>query len=178
MKCSFLFSLIKKLLLVSAVLGLAGCLDNSDSTAHKAEPSVTSLVAPTSNNLDMNVYKSPTCGCCGDWVTHVNQAGFATRSYDINNLTQLKADKGLKPEYRSCHTAVSKEGYIFEGHVPAKYIQQFLAEQPEGALGLSVPGMPVGSPGMEMGDRYDSYDVLQINLDGTSLVYAHVKGNH
>jgi len=126
----------------------------------------------------MNVYKSPTCGCCGDWVTHVNQAGFATRSYDINNLTQLKADKGLKPEYRSCHTAVSKEGYIFEGHVPAKYIQQFLAEQPEGALGLSVPGMPVGSPGMEMGDRYDSYDVLQINLDGTSLVYAHVKGNH
>ena len=178
MKRSFRFSLIKKLLLVSVVLGLAGCLDNSDSTAHQAEPPVTSLAAPTTNNLDMNVYKSPTCGCCGDWVTHVNQAGFATRSYDINNLTQLKADKGLKPEYRSCHTAVSKEGYIFEGHVPAKYIQQFLAEQPEGALGLSVPGRPVGSPGMEMGDRYDSYDVLQINLDGTSLVYAHVKGNH
>ena len=178
MKRSFLFSLIKKLFLVSLVLGLAGCLDNSDNTAHQAEPLVTSLAAPTTNNLDMNVYKSPTCGCCGDWVTHVNQAGFATRSHDINNLTQLKADKGLKPEYRSCHTAVSKEGYIFEGHVPAKYIQQFLAEQPEGALGLSVPGMPVGSPGMEMGDRYDSYDVLQINLDGTSLVYAHVKGNH
>jgi len=178
MKYSFRFSQTKHLLLVSVLFALSGCFDSSDMTDQKTEQAVTELSAPTATNLDMNIYKSPTCGCCGDWVTHVSQAGFVTRSYDINNLTQLKAEKGLKPEYRSCHTAVSKEGYIFEGHVPAKFIQQFLAEQPEGALGLSVPGMPVGSPGMEMGDRYDSYNVLQINLDGTAQIYAHVQGNH
>ncbi|MFC3150580.1 DUF411 domain-containing protein [Litoribrevibacter euphylliae] len=160
---------------VFLVATMAAC---SNSNNANDEPSVSSLAAPQSSNLDLNVYKSPTCGCCGAWVDHVQAGGLNVKSHNVDNLTQMKAEKGLKSEYRSCHTAVSREGYIFEGHVPVEYVQQFLKEQPEGALGLSVPGMPVGSPGMEMGDRIDTYQVLKINLDGSAEVYATVQGNH
>jgi hypothetical protein len=86
----------------------------------------------------------------------------------------VKHDLGVLPEWQSCHTAVTKEGFVFEGHVPAKFIEQFLAAPPEGALGLAVPGMPLGSPGMEMGDRFTPYDIVQMNKDGSSRVFAHV----
>jgi hypothetical protein len=80
----------------------------------------------------------------------------------------------IKPEYRSCHTGVSSNGYIFEGHVPSKYVTQFLSEDHPSAIGLSVPGMPLGSPGMEVGDRFMPYKVLILYKDGTSKVYADV----
>lgn len=161
--------------LIMTLVMLSGCSGENTETTDVTKQG---LEAPMQSNVDFNVYKSPTCGCCGLWVDHINEHGFKTSSHNIDNLTQLKADKGLKPEYRSCHTAVSKEGYVFEGHVPAEFVQQFLAAPPEGALGLSVPGMPVGSPGMEMGDRKDTYQVLQLNLDGSAQVYATVQGNH
>ena len=80
----------------------------------------------------------------------------------------------IEDEYRSCHTAVSSDGYIFEGHIPSEYITQFLTEKPANALGLSVPGMPHGSPGMEVGNHFMPYDVLVLFKDGTSKVYAQV----
>ena len=80
----------------------------------------------------------------------------------------------MLPKWQSCHTAVTKGGYVFEGHIPAKYIEQFLASPPEGALGLAVPGMPLGSPGMEMGGRFTPYDIVLMNKDGSSSVFAHV----
>ena len=79
---------------------------------------------------------------------------------EFQALDGIKLEAGISPAARSCHTAISTDGYVFEGHIPSRYIRQFLAAPPEGARGLVVPGMPVGSPGMEMGDRFDPYDIL------------------
>jgi hypothetical protein len=123
----------------------------------------------------LDVYKSPTCGCCKEWMKHLKTNGIDTNGYHPDDMSAFKTNKGIAREYQSCHTAVSKSGFVFEGHVPAKYIQQFLASPPDNAIGLAVPAMPVGSPGMEYQDRFMPYKVLQLNKDGTSLVYAHVK---
>ena len=86
----------------------------------------------------------------------------------------IKQRFGIAPQYQSCHTGVSADGFVFEGHVPARLIKKFLAEKPAGAIGLAVPGMPIGSPGMEMDERITPYDVLQLNKDGSTSVYSHV----
>ena len=88
----------------------------------------------------------------------------------------MKDRHGVKQEYRSCHLAVSAEGYVFEGHVPARYIEQFLEEKPQDAIGLAVPGMPAGSPGMEVEGRFDRYRVLLLKNDGSYEVYARING--
>ena len=93
---------------------------------------------------------------------------------DVTNLGDIKKQYKIEDENRSCHTAVSSDGYIFEGHIPSEYITQFLTEKPVNALGLSVPGMPHGSPGMEVGNHFMPYDVLVLYKDGTSKVYAQV----
>ncbi|HEY1059843.1 MAG TPA: DUF411 domain-containing protein [Limnobacter sp.] len=90
-------------------------------------------------------------------------------------MPALKNKLGIDSRYRSCHTAVSAEGYVFEGHVPAKYIRQFLKEKPQDAIGLVVPGMPAGSPGMEIGADFSPYQVLLLTRDGQSRVYATVQ---
>ncbi len=125
--------------------------------------------------LELIVYKTPTCGCCKKWITHIEGEGLITHSQDLANIKRIKTQYGIKPNYRSCHTAVSRNGFAFEGHVPAKFIQQFLSENHPDAIGLSVPAMPVGSPGMEVGDRFMPYKVLMLFKDGTSKVYANVK---
>jgi hypothetical protein len=120
------------------------------------------------------VHKTPSCGCCKKWVMHLESNGFNPATKDHQSLVEIKEKFNIKPEYRSCHTAVSKDGYIFEGHVPSKYIAQFLSEKNTNAIGLSVPGMPIGSPGMEVGDRFMPYKVLILFKDGTSEVYAEI----
>ena len=122
----------------------------------------------------LTVYKNPSCGCCKKWVNHIEKSGFETVTHDRNDLSGVKSAKGIEPKYRSCHTAVSKNGYVFEGHVPAKHIQQFLAEKPENALGLSAPGMGTGSPGMEMGGKFKPYKVFLLKNDGSSEAYASI----
>ncbi|MFA5494408.1 MAG: DUF411 domain-containing protein [Porticoccaceae bacterium] len=122
----------------------------------------------------LTVYKSPTCGCCEHWLDHVHQRGFITEVEHPEDLGGEKARLGVAPRHQSCHTAVSRDGFIFEGHIPAGLITRFLEDRPEGAIGLAVPGMPVGSPGMEMGERFDPYDVLLLMADGSSRVYARV----
>jgi hypothetical protein len=124
----------------------------------------------------MTVYKSPTCGCCGEWVTHIEEANFATRIKHPENLTFVKEALGISPQYQSCHTGV-KAGYFFEGHIPAEIIHRFLAESPKDVLGLAVPGMPLGSPGMDFGGDYSPYKVLLINEDGSSITYAEVSAD-
>jgi len=119
-------------------------------------------------------HKTPTCGCCKEWVKHAEDNGFNVYTQDHQNLEDIKKMYSIKPEYRSCHTSVSNSGFIFEGHIPVKYITQFLSEDHLNAIGLSVPGMPLGSPGMEFDDRYAPYDVLILYKDGTSNVYAQV----
>ncbi|WP_444899771.1 DUF411 domain-containing protein [Microbulbifer sp. VAAC004] len=123
---------------------------------------------------NLTTYKSATCGCCKVWVDHARNSGFEVVAKDVDDLNGVKNQHGIEPRYQSCHTSVSKEGYVFEGHVPAKLIQQFLQSPPKGALGLAVPGMPLGSPGMEMGDRFTPYQVMQLNKDGSSVVYAEI----
>ena len=122
----------------------------------------------------LNVYKDENCGCCVGWIDHMQEAGFASKINHPRDLNGVKEDLGVLPKWQSCHTAVTKGGYVFEGHIPAKYIEQFLASPPEGALGLAVPGMPLGSPGMEMGGRFTPYDIVLMNKDGSSSVFAHV----
>lgn len=140
-----------------------------------AEPTNEHSVAPTAADpFDLVVHKSPTCGCCLGWMEHMHDNGFSTTGHHPKQLTQLKLNKGIELRYQSCHTAVSHQGFVFEGHVPAKFVKQFLANVPEQALGLSVPGMPVGSPGMEVGDKFMPYRVLLLKQDGNHEVFAQV----
>jgi len=121
--------------------------------------------------LLVEVWKSPTCGCCKDWVTHMEANGFRTVVHDTGN-TAVRGRLGIATKYGSCHTA-RVGGYAIEGHVPAADIRRLLKERPQ-AIGLAVPGMPVGSPGMdgpEYQGRKDPYNVLLIALDGSASIY-------
>ena len=127
------------------------------------------------NKFSLLVHKTPTCGCCKKWVKHLEANSFSTMIKDHQNLQKVKEQHSIKPKYQSCHTAVSQDGYVFEGHIPSKFIKQFLANPEANAIGLSVPGMPLGSPGMEVEGRFMSYDVLVLFQDGSSKVFAEVR---
>tara|TARA_A100001234_G_scaffold214608_1_gene218380 strand:+ start:2137 stop:2607 length:471 start_codon:yes stop_codon:yes gene_type:complete len=127
------------------------------------------------NKFSLLVHKTPTCGCCKKWVKHLEDNSFSMMIKDHQNLQKIKTKYSIKPKYQSCHTAVSKEGYIFEGHIPSKFIKNFLADPEPNAIGLSVPGMPLGSPGMEVEGRFMPYDILVLYKDGSSKVYAEIK---
>lgn len=119
----------------------------------------------------MTVYKSPTCGCCVAWVKHVRAAGFDVREVDVDDVTPYKTKHGVPLDLASCHTGVVGE-YAFEGHVPADLIQRLLKEKPKHAKGLAVPGMPAGSPGMEVPGRKDAFNVMLFDGKGGRSVYA------
>ncbi len=125
--------------------------------------------------MELIVHKTPTCGCCKMWVNHMENNGFAIDTQDHQSLLKIKDNLKIEPQFRSCHTAVSSEGYFFEGHIPGKYVSKFLKESNPKAIGLSVPGMPLGSPGMEVEGRFTPYDVLIHFRDGTTKVYAEVR---
>ena len=120
----------------------------------------------------LKIVKSPTCGCCSAWAEKMQQAGFAIDVTDVDQdtLYATKDRLGISPKLSGCHTAVIG-GYFVEGHVPADDIRRLLADAPD-ARGITVPGMPMGSPGMEMGDVRDDFDVLLVLNDGSTLVYA------
>lgn len=132
------------------------------------------LIAKAEPRLEMTVYKSETCGCCVHWMDHLDQNGIQSEAIHPRDLGALKGAMGVTPAMQSCHTGVVDDQYVFEGHVPAKHIKAFLASPPEGAIGLSVPRMPVGSPGMEVGERFDPYTIMQLNSDGTAKPFAQV----
>ena len=120
----------------------------------------------------IRVAKVPECGCCGAWVTHLRDAGFETEVRDMEQaaLDALKENLGISPQHASCHTATAA-GYVIEGHVPAEDIRRLIAMRPR-ALGLAVPGMPVGSPGMEMAGAREPYATLLIGTDGAASIFA------
>src|SRR5690554_1055230 len=117
----------------------------------------------------VTVYKSPTCGCCSKWVDHLEANGYSVETQDMNNVMPMKQRLGLPAQLASCHTAVVG-GYVVEGHVPSDVIDKLLEEKPE-IVGIAVPGMPIGSPGME-GPNPESYDILAFTKDGNQSVYA------
>ena len=127
------------------------------------------------NEKVLTVHKTPTCGCCKMWMKHAEENGLTVYGQDHENLMKIKEKYNIEPQYRSCHTTVSSEGFIFEGHIPSKFIKKFLSENHPNAIGLSVPGMPLGSPGMEYNNQFMPYDVLILFKDGTSKVYAEVR---
>jgi hypothetical protein len=124
------------------------------------------------NSVDLKtitVYKSPTCGCCNKWVTHLQDNGFEVEAINRKDMNGIKSEAGIPHQLASCHTAII-DGYVIEGHVPAANIKRLLKERPDVA-GLAVPGMPMGSPGME-GKRQDKYDVLTFTRSGDTAIFS------
>ncbi len=116
------------------------------------------------------VYKTPTCGCCGAWVQHLDDAGLKTSTVNQDDLTKTREKLGAPADLRSCHIAVA-DGYVVEGHVPAEAIKKLLAERPD-AVGIFVPGMPLGSPGMEGPYGSQAYSVILLRRDGSREIFA------
>ncbi|MGP5372825.1 DUF411 domain-containing protein [Psychrobacter alimentarius] len=180
----------------SLSLTLAACSQSntsgSDSQPVKVEQSATQNAqvqnessAPTNapvnssssllKNVSATVYKDANCGCCKEWVGYAKNNGLSATTHDVEDLSLFKERYGVPQQMRSCHTTVTTNGYVFEGHVPAKYMAQFLANPPTDSIGLAVPSMPVGSPGMEYQDKFMPYKVMQLNKDGSTQVYAAIE---
>lgn len=155
--------------LLVAAIGVLLLAPDKASTPLPAE-ATPSVAAPSLESI--RVVKSPSCGCCGKWVDHLRGDGFAVNTQDVDDVSPFKQQAGITPALASCHTAFI-DGYAIEGHVPAEDIRRLLAEKPD-AIGLTVPGMPIGSPGMEIDGRpADAYDVLLIHRDGSTRVFSH-----
>jgi len=158
---------INAALMLVAALALAACSDDTVYGQNAAND--------IGISLKLDVYKSPTCGCCQFWIDHAEEAGILSSIHHPEDLTLVKLQRGIDFQYHSCHTSVSEDGYVFEGHIPAKLIRQFLADIPADAIGLAVPGMPIGSPGMEVGSQFAPYDVVLLHKDGSSSLYHRVE---
>ncbi len=167
---------MKSLLLLAPLaisLSLMACAADSASTT---EANIVSVAdgddGATTGGTPITVYKSPTCGCCSAWVEHLEANDFEVQVVDMDNVNSVKEYYEIPSALTSCHTGII-EGYAIEGHVPADDIRRLLEERPD-AIGLSVPGMPIGSPGMEVEGRpADSYDVMLIAESGASVFASH-----
>ncbi|WP_321346843.1 DUF411 domain-containing protein [Halopseudomonas oceani] len=127
------------------------------------------LLSSVAQAAEIEVYRDPSCGCCHAWIEHLEENGFEVTDHVTSQVVALKQELGVSPALRSCHTAVYK-GIFIEGHVPASDI--LALDDTSDLRGLAVPGMPVGSPGMEMGDRHDAYHVIAVGADGSQRVYS------
>jgi hypothetical protein len=134
--------------------------------ASSSAPTLAQRQGPT-----VQVYKSPTCGCCANWVKHLQQHGFTTQVTETEDVAAIKAKHNVPAKVQSCHTAIVG-GYVLEGHVPAADVQRLLADKPA-VTGLAVPGMPIGSPGMEVPNmKPQKYDVVTFDKKGQITVFA------
>ena len=144
--------------LAAAVIAALVLASSSASSAQRPAPVV-------------QVYKSPTCGCCANWVKHLQQHGFKTQVTEMENVADIKTKHKVPARAQSCHTAVV-DGYVIEGHVPAADVQRLLKDRPA-VIGLAVPGMPIGSPGMEVPNvKPQAYDVVTFDKQGQLKVFA------
>lgn len=123
----------------------------------------------------VRVYRSPSCGCCGAWVDHLRANGFEVAVEMMDDVSPVAERLGVPRALRSCHTG-EVDGYFVEGHVPAADVERLLRERPA-ARGIAVPGMPIGSPGMEMGDRRESYATFLVDREGLVQPFAIHQGN-
>ena len=143
-----------------------------ESTAAAMRPSAVMAAATANADLpSILVYKTEGCGCCNGWVEHLEAAGFQVDARNVRDLMSVKRDAGVPVDHSSCHTALI-DGYVVEGHVNAEIVKQMLAERPD-IIGIAVPGMPTGSPGME-GPGAKPYQVKAIDRQGRTSVYAVV----
>ena len=150
---------------------------------HTEQPTaeMTPISAPSDTSstilkkISATVYKDANCGCCKEWVSYAEDNGLSATAHDVEDLSLFKERYSVPQQMRSCHTTVTTDGFVFEGHVPAKYMAQYLSNTPAQAIGLAVPSMPVGSPGMEYEGKSMPYKVMQLNKDGTTEVYADIE---
>jgi hypothetical protein len=139
------------------------------SAAALATTPILASATATTPKQRMEVWKDPACGCCKEWIALIRAAGFDVVTHDTGNVAARRRAR-ISDTYGSCHTALTG-GYAIEGHVPVREIQRLLRERPD-AIGLAVPGMVIGSPGMEQGGRREPYAVLLLHRDGGSSIYA------
>lgn len=142
-------------------------------SAPSTMPTDTTTPGPSADLPSMTVYNSPTCGCCSKWVDHLREHGFTVTMKQRQDMGAVKTEQGVPRNLQSCHTGVI-DGYVVEGHVPAKEVRKLLKQRPDVA-GLTVPGMPIGSPGMERGDQLQPYDVLTFTDRGSTGVFARYR---
>ncbi|MBA2058743.1 DUF411 domain-containing protein [Psychrobacter cryohalolentis] len=149
---------------------------NAQVQNESSAPADSPAIDPSSllKNVSATVYKDANCGCCKEWVGYAKDNGLSATTQDVADVSLFKDRYGVPQQMRSCHTTVTTDGFVFEGHVPAKHMAQFLENPPIQAIGLAVPSMPVGSPGMEYQDKFMPYKVMQLNKDGTTEVYAAI----
>ncbi|HEX6587735.1 MAG TPA: DUF411 domain-containing protein [Longimicrobiales bacterium] len=156
-----------------AVAGIGALLVNRSAEAGDATASAAAVASADvrGNGETVVVYRSPTCGCCKAWEDHMRAAGYTIESHEVMDVTPVKNEQGVPAPLRSCHTA-TVGGYTFEGHVPAEDVVRVLAERPE-IDGLAVPGMPPGSPGMDVPGREDEpFEVFSFRAGGESEIWA------
>ncbi|MBF2056968.1 MAG: DUF411 domain-containing protein [Cyanobacterium sp. T60_A2020_053] len=122
----------------------------------------------------ITVYRSPSCGCCGQWISHMKKHGFEVTDIKTNDIDAIKQKNNLPPELASCHTSIIN-GYVMEGHIPADDIKKFLTQKPKNMKGLAVAGMPIGSPGMESDKMKQPFAVLSFNRQGNTKVFNQHK---
>lgn len=155
-----------------AAAGVGALLTNSPASANGTAATNGSAPDPSLGaGTVVTVYRSPTCGCCGDWEDHMREHGYTVESVETSTLATVKAEQRVPGPLQSCHTAVV-EGYVVEGHVPADEVARMLRERPE-IRGIAVPGMPIGSPGMEVpGRAAQRYEVFAFSDGGSAEVWA------
>ncbi|WP_162165839.1 DUF411 domain-containing protein [Campylobacter fetus] len=136
----------------------------------------TTLLTAAAFSADIEVYKTPECGCCGNWSKSMKKNGFSTKEYKTNDIMNIKRTAGVPDELSSCHTALVG-GYAIEGHVPAAEIKRLLSQKPDDVIGISAPGMPIGSPGMEQDGVEETYKIIAFYKDGSQKVWATYKGS-
>lgn len=159
----------------SAAKNVTGANSDSESTSKtvaETQPKDSAL-----EQLHAIIYKNEGCTCCDKWANHLNKDQFETELTAVDNINQIKHKLGVNPQLSSCHTAVIKHNnqqYVFEGHIPSKIIKQFLAAPPKHAIGLAVPAMPVGSPGMEYQGKFMPYKVFLLHDNGQVSIFASV----
>ncbi len=172
---------INSMSIVFAIALLAACSpspDQAQSTAPASKNGVHNSIEAKIETVDepMVVYMTPWCGCCTVWAELSEQAGFEVEIREVESLHPIKEELGVPPAMGSCHTAKTA-GYFIEGHVPFEDIKSLLTKRPD-ARGLTVPGMPIGSPGMEQGNRRQAFDVYLVDHQGNTSVYNHYPSRH
>ena len=173
---SWLSSMGKKsILLITgiATIGIMGAVYTTQTitpTSHNAH-SLTKVASNTGYTgvKEITVYRTPTCGCCGGWIEHMKQEGFQVTDIKTTEIEKIKQQYNLPAGLESCHTSIA-DGYVIEGHIPALEVKRLLTEKPDVA-GIAVPGMPLGTPGMEAGDIKEPFQVLAFNQKGEIQVF-------
>ncbi len=148
---------------------------SGDSAQESTDSQVSANSEISTEDADIVVYKAATCGCCHHWVAHLREHGLKIAVKNVATTQTIRSELGIPPALESCHTGVA-DGYWIEGHVPADLVQRLMKEQPEEIRGIAVPGMQIGSPGMEGRNPVTTYDVVAYDKDGEVRVYATREG--